>query len=550
MIPHSYSEIPDSIQAILSIPPNKRSLSDIGSLMKATSHIKFFQDLIEREKSSKIHQSLCKVLSINEYKSGKNVFKVGDVANAVFFILKGQVRVLVPGDAEYQYDIKTDLKEGPNLDEQSPVEFHSTRTRAKTICLPPSQLLRNYVQMKIFNKDIVAENKKPTFIFPIKQPGYKEIATIGPGASFGELALHSEKPRNATFECLRPTVLAVLSKEDYQSAASLHEKATSEKIEFLQSLPEFSAWTRLALFKLCYCFSTLTLKRGNVLFNEGDPIDQIYIIKEGELKYTKKFCVEVPNSSYIDTLGQPYNKIKKMRSPQTRRMKTLQIVIKQKGDMFGYEEIWNKKNSRQFTCACVSNSAEIFAISEKEFLKRIMHPESIKVLDEHNKILNNWIEKRTENLQDMENYKDNIAFTPAHKLKQPSNTVDMMTQRQSKPNYYSVESTPKQAKNLPKILMSQSTSTSTKSPKSSSLSRPRIRDLEDKPEFSYFSMFNTELTEDSSVSPYKHNGNTKRFNEVSMTSRTEKNLNMSFSPTKLSSSRHRRTNKLNRSFIL
>lgn len=232
--------IRDPIHATLAIPPNKRSISDISDLMKATINVKFFQDLIEKEKSNKIHQACCKMLNIAEFKTGKTIFKKGDAANAVYFILKGQVRVLVPTDAEYLYDMKSDIKEASYLDEEeSPITARNQRSRSRTLNLPPQQLLYAFVAAQTKTKDITEFTKNLNFTLPIKQAGYKEIASIGPGSSFGELALYSDKPRCATLECIRPTVLAVLSKEDYQLAASIHEKATSEKIEFLQSLPEF-----------------------------------------------------------------------------------------------------------------------------------------------------------------------------------------------------------------------------------------------------------------------------------------------------------------------
>jgi CRP-like cAMP-binding protein len=44
---------------------------------------------------------------------------------------------------------------------------------------------------------------------------YIEIATLGAGKSFGDLALIGSKPRMASIRCIEDTHFAVLSKQDY-----------------------------------------------------------------------------------------------------------------------------------------------------------------------------------------------------------------------------------------------------------------------------------------------------------------------------------------------
>jgi len=43
-----------------------------------------------------------------------------------------------------------------------------------------------------------------------------EVNQLGAGKSFGEKALISHQPRNATVKCLEPSHFAVMSKEDYE----------------------------------------------------------------------------------------------------------------------------------------------------------------------------------------------------------------------------------------------------------------------------------------------------------------------------------------------
>jgi hypothetical protein len=47
---------------------------------------------------------------------------------------------------------------------------------------------------------------------------YKEVARLGSGQSFGELALISKQPRAATIKCTKDTHFAILGKKDYKRA--------------------------------------------------------------------------------------------------------------------------------------------------------------------------------------------------------------------------------------------------------------------------------------------------------------------------------------------
>lgn len=59
-------------------------------------------------------------------------------------------------------------------------------------------------------------------------------------------------------------------------------------------------------------------------------------------------------------------------------MQNLPIVIKTTNEVFGYEEILNKRNKRIFTCECISSLAQVYVISKevtdiKDFRMRILN---------------------------------------------------------------------------------------------------------------------------------------------------------------------------------
>lgn len=382
----------NSPRTILYNPGHKRTQKDIEILMRSTSCIKFFQDITEREQSNKVHLSCCKVLTCAEFNPLEYVFKKGDPGDSLFFILKGQVRILVPKDRKTLEQRDDQLKKYLYNRKLAPHVEISTTQRSVSTKPAEIEILPPIIQPKIKEASDAVELSLNLLETEELEPvnGMVEISRIGPGNAFGEMALINDKPRNASIQCLEHTVLAVLSKEDYQIAGSIHEKAVNEKIDLLRSLPQFSNWTKISLFKLCYYFKTVNYKRGQYVFKEGSHVNEVYVIKEGEFKYTKKYPLEVSAPFNLNDMipGSPlaFNSFNRIKRPKIYRMKELQIVIKQRGEMFGFEEIIQGKDLRDHTCTCTTNNGELLIISEKDFNKKVVHPETLKYLEESSQI--------------------------------------------------------------------------------------------------------------------------------------------------------------------
>ena len=62
--------------------------------------------------------------------------------------------------------------------------------------------------------------------------GSEEIATLETGGFFGEVALITDEPRNATVEVVEPTELQVFLKDDFLTLLqqSAHSEAMKEEI--------------------------------------------------------------------------------------------------------------------------------------------------------------------------------------------------------------------------------------------------------------------------------------------------------------------------------
>lgn len=146
---------------------------------------------------------------------------------------------------------------------------------------------------KIVEKEDDKEREKEVLI---------NVRDLPTGSAFGELALLSNKPRAATIQCNEDCQFAVLDKLHFDEILSMknfplknfflykiftEEKAAKKlqlEIEFLSALPVFKTWTYNSLKLLFINMPLAKYKRGQVMYNEGDSSDKMYIIKNGQFK--------------------------------------------------------------------------------------------------------------------------------------------------------------------------------------------------------------------------------------------------------------------------
>jgi CRP-like cAMP-binding protein len=365
-----------SLIELLAIPPFRRTTADIEIISRLTLNYKFFQEIVQKEDSAKLQQDCCKVLTAKSYLKDEYVCRKGDEADAFFVILRGSVVVL--------------SCEGHEIDNKS------NYAKSQVEDLKSSQ-----------NLNLEEEEKEEVEYFL-----EKEIAILASGQSFGEMALINDHERYFSVKCLEPTILGVLHKNDYHTLANIHQKMINEKIEFLRGMEAFKNWSKLAVQKLSYFFKTQKYRKANIVYKEGDPPSDIFIIKEGEFMFTQNFLIE----SGLQTSGYSFGSLNKKRPEQVFRKKQLKIVVKQQGEIFGYDEIFNTLPGREFTCTCLTKQGELLIISDKNFAKKVVHPETLKFIEDACKTFKGWTSSRIETLKSVERVKDSVTYTPYAKL--------------------------------------------------------------------------------------------------------------------------------------
>jgi len=116
----------------------------------------------------------------------------------------------------------------------------------------------------------------------------EEISVSRKGATFGERVLLStnlKAKRKATIITKEPTYFACLEKQYFDlTLKEREEKIHSDNVYFLQSLNYFKTFSYHLIEQIYYLAKKIKYRKNQVVFNEGDSSDNIYIINDGQFK--------------------------------------------------------------------------------------------------------------------------------------------------------------------------------------------------------------------------------------------------------------------------
>jgi putative peptide zinc metalloprotease protein len=160
----------------------------------------------------------------------------------------------------------------------------------------------------------------------------QQVNSLSAGQFFGEAALVTNAPRNATIIAETPAILLSLGREDFDILVMHHHefakniKANIQAKWILRHMPIFDELDAIELNYLASRLKTETFKAGEMVIRQGDIGDKFYIVNSGELRI---FRDENGGTIELDhhTAGDYFGEIALMqRSPRMATVVTLTDV--------------------------------------------------------------------------------------------------------------------------------------------------------------------------------------------------------------------------------
>lgn len=199
---------------------------------------------------------------------------------------------------------------------------------------------------------------------------HRKVTDCIAGDSFGERAIVLGQNRSASIQCNEDCLFAVLEYYDFKMLLDKAiEQRFNSKVDMLKGISIFKGVPRHVLYKLTYHLEEKSYKRKQALFNEGDTPTHMYILRNGEVKFTK--AMKLFNSTDEATPTSRFSS----KSNKTFAVKS-QVAIIGANELFGEEEIFSRQ-PREYSSECYSTSADVFEISYDNFMLTLSTHKSV-----------------------------------------------------------------------------------------------------------------------------------------------------------------------------
>lgn len=387
---------------LFSIPPHARSKDVIVELVRLTSEVQFFKKLAAKH-GAKLHAACVKAMTYVTYLQGEAIVKFGEVGDSTYVMLHGAASVLIPFKLKGFRSLK---HLSINFDEDLISQALGTtenQDKLRSILCGAEQAAKSGEELKL-----------------------REVGLIEPGGSFGELSLLTNKPRAATVLAKSDCILVQLTKDDYkQTLQRLENQQIERKIGFLRTITVFSKWTWESMHKLTYFLKSANYRQGAVVFREGWPSEEVFIVKDGEFKFYKQ------TKTSNDSLFRGQSSIRK--SPVK-----LHTEIKLAKEIFGVDDAIEGR-VRGFTCECSSVIGKLYIISKKDFIDLIQKSDSWNYLVKAHSHNEAWREKKLQRISRAEaqfkqldeavlitKSEDSLPLTHKRSMAQPNLTPNLI----------------------------------------------------------------------------------------------------------------------------
>ena len=373
-------------------------------------------------------------LKCEKYPMGKLLFRFGEKGQKFYIILKGSVNIMLLkenkirltfyeyilhlirlyaiGESGLMQKIIKSNRYSYDIEEKDIIEFVDRYNDKLEKSLNPKinsllkfddfeikkitkSLQEIYSQIAQINMNVL-NYIKLTFPFNIREKEYQnyeekkliiysyfEVTKTKQGDFFGEFALEkSNLRRSGSSICAEDCTFGTLSKEAYNN--SIREIQIKERINNIKTLLSFKIFSDLNwdifqnhFFKL---FKIIHVYRNENIIEQGNPIKQIYFVKEGEYE-----IISLLSNFQIDKLilhlkNKNYDKKIKESEYENDKKRLLKICILKDKDVIGLYDMFDLDNiNSAMTVRCNSVVGSLYCIEKKIFEDIVRRVKNIEI---------------------------------------------------------------------------------------------------------------------------------------------------------------------------
>ena len=215
---------------------------------------------------------------------------------------------------------------------------------------------------------------------------FKHVKTYTNGDVFGELGLAFGSARIATVVAETTCALLTIDRDNFNRIFNEEDSYTKDAIEFIQMM--FPQLSNKHISEFAGYVKRLVLYRNQVIYNQDDQTNGIYIIREGEVCLEKFVTAETSPSckkeQLLQLLGTPRGQIKSFAISNC--------------EFFGEEELLNY-SARMYTARVATNKAVVFKITKSALsLLKLLYYDIYSRLVEQAIQKQEWRMKKQENI--------------------------------------------------------------------------------------------------------------------------------------------------------
>jgi len=272
----------NAVIKLLKLEKDKREKNDVRKIKDyLCNHIDYFKNLLEQSEEKLM--KLIPLLNFKTFKTNERIMNFGEEGDKCYILLKGVVGIYKPFPITKQLTLREYVEYLANV-----------RDLEKN--MPKFDRILNYNskidKIKLFAIEFdYTKIPQTTSKINLMLEEERELGQAKAGASFGEMALIKNQPRNASIIALERCGMIYIEKNDYTKIVKdiEEQRINRELASFKQFYPIFRYWPPSKCFRLLSGFITQEYDKDEYVYKQNDVPTAIYLIKEGIFEVYTKF---------------------------------------------------------------------------------------------------------------------------------------------------------------------------------------------------------------------------------------------------------------------